>query len=244
MRRPLWLPAMFSLALSTAFLAGCGDEITDPDALVDSAEAEAVMRSAASLPFLPDLAAEIQVEGADQASLFRARELWDAGTAAMDGRGRARRRLAASYAAPILGASLDSTQWSAARERMDAWMVTADAMLRHVEIPAIDERLDAARSLLERSDASGDARGRAYYLLLATSELVETTPRYLARRLSGEAAAAVEAAEAKRPQSGGGEAALERARRLKDWSARAVEAGDYLLAIQRAYYAIELAEST
>ncbi len=234
---------MLSLALSVGALAACGDEITDPDALVDSAEAEAVMRSAAALPSLPELAATAHVDGAEQASLFRSIELWSSGTAATDRRGRAQRRMAVTYAAPVLAGALDSAQWSAARQRVEDWLGKADAMLRHISIPAVDERLRAARALLTRADASTDIRGRAYYLLLASSELVETTPRHVARSMAADADAAVRASEARRPPGNGEQATLARARRLKDWAARAVEAGEYLLAIQRAYYAIELAES-
>lgn len=243
MRSTFWLSATLALAVPSVALTACGDEVTDPDALVESAEADAVMRSAAALPFLPELADRAQVEGADQAALFRARELWDEGTAATDARGRVRRRLAISYAAPILAIALDTTEWTIARKRVDAWMSTADAMLRHISLPAVDQRLQAARTLLSRADASPGVSRRAYYLMLATSELVETTPGYLARTMAADAADAVRRSEARRPEGRGGEATLARARRLKDWAARAVEEGDYLLAIQRAYYAIELANS-
>ena len=83
------------------------------------------------------------------------------------------------------------------------------------------------------------------------SELVETTPRWVARRLVEEAHGAVERAEAEHETAlGAGDAperplskrTLERALRLKDWAEVAVVEGEYLLAIQRAYYAIQLVE--
>jgi hypothetical protein len=125
-------------------------------------------------------------------------------------------------------------------------------MLQHLSMPRLERRLDTARSYLRTSDRSRTEEDRIRHLLLATSTLVETTPRFVARTLATEADAAVQDAyrEAEsRGRDDNGDAAdevlgpqvLERAARLKDWAARAVE-GDYLLAIQRAYYAIQLVE--
>lgn len=230
------------LAFPLVALGACGDDITDPDGLIESAEAEAVMRSAEALPLLPqflDLG-----EGAavgQRAMLQRARELWDAGTAADDPRAAARRRLAVSYALPSLLEVVPDEDWAESRERVDDWMVTASAMLRHLSIPEVEARIRAASEQLKRSDAATSDRSRAYYLLLAGSELVETTPRFVARAMVRDARTAVQAAasETAEPLPA---ATLRRAERMKDWSATAVEEGEYLLAIQRAYYAIQLVE--
>lgn len=238
-------------AALAAVLTACGDDVTDPDSGFASAEAEAVMRSAGALPSLPDLV-DLVAPGTpeQQAMLYRARELWDAGVASDRARGDARRRLAAGYAAPILAATLPDDALHDARSRIEDWHGVAEGMLQHVTLPAVEERLRSARRALGRADAAADSRVRVYNTLLAISELVETTPRFVARSLAADADAAVRRAEARGTGEAGSPAgdeaptsdALERARRLTDWAARAVEEGEYLLAIQRAYYAIQLAE--
>lgn len=237
MRTRIFLPT--TLAFLLAGSSACGDDVTDPASLLESAEAEAVMRSADALPGLAEL-----IEGAEpdgeraRATLLRARELWDGGTAADDPRGASRRRLAINYAMPVLEGGVSPEQWADVRLRIDGWIGTAESMLQHLSLPAVERRIGSARRYLERADRSG-ADGGGYYLLLATSELVETTPRHVARTLNQEAERAVSQAEAA-PADTYPVKTLERARRLKDWSARAVEEGDYLLAIQRAYYAMQL----
>lgn len=230
------------LALPLVALGACGDDITNPDGLMASAEAEAVMRSAEALPLLPqflDLGNDAPAR--QLATLHRARELWDAGTAADDPRAAARRRLAVGYALPVLLEVVPAEDWMETRERVDDWMITASAMLRHLSIPEVEVPMRAAALQLERSDAARSERSRAYYLLLAGSELVETTPRFVARTLVRDARAAVRAA-ASENAAPVADATLRRAERMKDWSATAVEEGEYLLAIQRAYYAIQLVE--
>lgn len=224
-----------------AVLTACGDDVTDLDGLMDSAEAEAVMRSADQLPLLPGfIDATENVDGAGT-RLLRARELWDAGTASTEASGAARRRLAVGYAAPVLVESVPAEEWGTARERIDDWMVTASAMLRHLSIPRVETQLEAAARQLRRSDRAATERDRVYYLLLAGSELVETTPRFVARSMTRDAERVVTRARSARNPSVPA-ATLERAKRLKDWAARAMEDGDHLLAIQRAYYAMQLLE--
>lgn len=224
-------------------LPACGDEVTDPDALLDSAEAEAVLRSASALPSLPvviDRAGD-PADPADRTALFRAQELWNAGVSADDGRARARRRLAVGYATDPLARALAPSDWDAVERDLQEWSATAESMLRHIALPRVATRLADARVHLGRAAASTDPSSRGRALLLAGAELVETTPRFVARSLAAEADAAVGRAltRAADPDA----VHLRRAVRLKDWSARAVESGDYLLAIQRAYYALQLVES-
>lgn len=230
------------LALPLAALGACGDAITDPEGLIESAEAEAVMRSADALPLLPDLLDMAGDAGPRQrAMLQRARELWDAGTAGDDQRAAARRRLAVGYALPVLLEAVPGEEWTASRERIDAWLVTVSSMMQHLSLPPVEARIEAARHQLSRSDDAVSERSRAYHLLLASSELVETTPRYVARTMVRDAERAVDrASEATADPLPA--TTLRRAERMKDWSAAAVEEGEYLLAIQRAYYAIQLVE--
>ena len=225
--------------VATVALSACGDEVTDPDGLIQSAEAEAVTRSAQALPSLAGLMDGLEPEDdRNRATLFRARELWDAGTAVDDPRGSARRRLAVGYALPVLMEMIAEPEWVDARDRLDDWVATASSMLQHLSIPSVENHLDAAVRHLERSDAAYSERSRVYHLLLASSELVETTPGYVARIMTAEAQTAVQAAREREPRPK--ERVLDRAERLKDWAVLAVEEGEYLLAIQRAYYATQL----
>lgn len=239
MRTGLLRPTILTFAL--AVLYGCGDDVTDPDTFLESAEAEAVLRSARALPTLPDLMERAApTSSREQAVVYRATELWAAGSL-VDVRADSRRRLAIGYALPVLVERLSPEDWSSARERIDDWIATVEATLQHLPMPRVMERIDVARRYLLRSDASrDDERRRAYYLLLAISELVETTPRHVAQSLLRDASLALAS-----HLDGGGEGrdrAIARAARLKDWAEQAVDEGDYLLAIQRAYYAIQLVE--
>lgn len=230
------------LAVVLAGLYGCGDDVTDPDAFVESAEAEAVMQSARELPALPDLMERAgSATDRERAVFQRARELW-AGGMIGDARDDSRRRLAVRYALPALVEAVPAEEWSAAREGVDRWVATAESLLDRLSLPHVEVRIARARSYLDRSDAVvADERRRSYYLLLAMSELVETTPRFVARDLVRAAGAALQARTA---GTDGEEQSrvVERALRLKDWAEQAVAEGDYLLAIQRAYYAKQLVE--
>lgn len=230
------------LAMSLVALGACDDDITTPDGLLDSAEAEAVMRSAEALPLLPEFLEMGGAAGSGQrATLLRARDLWTQGAATADPRAAARRRLAVGYALPVLLDVVPDEEWVESRERLDDWLTTASAMLRHLSIPEVEARIQAATRQLHRSDVARSDRSRVYYLLLAGSELVETTPRFVARTLVRDARVAVQTASGA-PPAPVAASTLRRAERMRDWSATALEEGEYLLAIQRAYYAIQLVE--
>jgi hypothetical protein len=224
---------------SVPLLGACGDDVTDPAALLDAEEAEAVLRSAETLPLLPRLMDDIDARGDhERAVLVRARELWDAGSTG-DLRSPIRRRLAVGYALPVLLQETPAGVWPDARARVDDWVGKVNVMLQHLDLPDVESSLRAAERNLARSDRATSERNRVYYLLLAGSELVETTPRWVARTLAEESEAAVRQAQERGALS---EQAMDRAVRLKNWSATAVQEGDYLRAIQRAYYALQLVE--
>ena len=126
-------------------------------------------------------------------------------------------------------------------QELRLWGETAGSMLRHIDLPRVEARLVGARVQLDRAAAARDRGARVLGLLLAGSELVETTPRFVARAMVADADRAVgrAVAAAADPE----DPVLARAVRLKDWAARAVEEGDDLLAIQRAYYAMQLVEA-
>lgn len=243
MRPSLALPKTLALAALAAAAAACGDVVTDPSALGESAEAEAVLRSAAALPALPSLLerAGDPPTDADRLALYRAQEVWAAGTAADDHRARARRRLAARYAAPVLARALSAEAWEEAERGLREWIATAESMLRVIAVPRVEARLGSARVQLDRAAAATDPESRAHALLLAGAELVETTPRFLARALAAEADVAVTRAISHAPDPEHED--LRRAARLRDWALRGVEEGDYLVAMQRAFYALQLVEA-
>ncbi|HUG39021.1 MAG TPA: hypothetical protein VMM12_00965 [Longimicrobiales bacterium] len=236
------LPKTLAVAALATAASACGDAVTDPSAFTESAEAEAVLRSAASLPALPALIdrAGDPPDQSGRLNLFRAQELWAAGVADQDDRARARRRLAVRYAAPVLIDQLAPEDWDATEQGLRAWIATAESMLRHITLPRVEGRLRLARVQLDRAAAAPDAGARARALLLAGAELVETTPRFVARAMAVEADAAVRRAVGTTDRA---DRDLQRAVRLKDWAARAVEEGDYLVAMQRAYYALQLVEA-
>ena len=241
MRPILALPKTLAILALVALAAACGDDVTDPQAITDSAEAEAVLRSAAALPALPVVIERIRMpeDARSRAALFRAAELWASGVAEGGDRAAARRRLAVRYAAPTLVRHLDPAVWDDVERGLRDWSATAGAMLRHVALPGVEARLAAAARHLDRAAAAADPATRGHELLLAGSDLVETTPRFVARSLTTRAEEAVRNV---RPGSMAPED-LARAERLKDWARQAVEAGDYLVAIQRAYYALQLVEA-
>lgn len=241
------------MTLLVAGLYGCGDEVTDPDAFLASAEAEAVVQSAEQLPLLPGLLTDVEpASGRDQAVLVRAQELWAEGSMEGD-RSSARRRLAVRYALPVLNAELTNEQWAEVQSGVEAWLGTVGGLLQKLGLPEVEDRVDAARRhLTQARDPGIDGARSHYFLLLAMSESMETTPRYVAQRLVREARVAVAGArnaatdpeESADPPRRLSERTLARAERLKDWADRAVAEEDYLLAIQRAYYAIQLVEGS
>ncbi len=234
--------------LAAAAVYGCGDDVTDPDAFLESAEAEAVMLSAEELPLLPDLMASAEpATSREEAVLLRARELWAAGNVD-DERSDARRRLAIRYALPVLTDALSEEEWGAVQEGLEEWLLTVESLINRLALPAVEDRVAAARRYLTWAGGPvSDEQRRRYYLLLGMSELVETTPRFVARRLTREARDAVERAVASADagdRAGVSDRTLARAVRLNGWADRAVVEGEYLLAIQRAYYAIQLVEGS
>lgn len=243
MRPPLFLVLALVLAGSAGVVA-CGDEITDADALV-SAEADAILRAAGTLPTLPALldgAAEPQGVGS-RAALDQARALWDEAP----GRpARQRRRQAARLAAPYLAAGVESQVWDDARRRMVDWLDAGDAMLQHLSLADTDAHLRTARGYIGEADAASATETRVRFLLLAAATLVETTPRAVAEDLLTAATAALadsrEARSMAEAEGAGEPERIRRARRLVHWAGQAMQEEDYLVAAQRAYYATQLVE--
>jgi hypothetical protein len=239
-RNTSFRPILLASVALAALVAGCGDDPVEPGDFFQSVEADAVMRSAAALPSLSEIALGASpAEPYQEATLVLVRQLWAAGAAAEPAAGAAQRRAAVAYAAPILTDLLPAAEWESIRGRTDDWMRVVEAMLEHLTLPDVQRRVTSARQHLDRADAAVADGTRSYHTLMALSDLIETTPRFVARRLVADATLAVARADALH----GGEAeipALARAKRLADWAARADEEEDHVKAIQRAYYAIQL----
>jgi hypothetical protein len=236
--RDTFWPVPLAAAALAAGLVACGDDPVRPDELFEFVEAEAVVRSATALPSLTEIiAGTATTEPAQTAAFDLALQLWSMGASTDDLHGAVRRQAAVAYAAPILADLRPAEDWQPVRERTERWISSAHSMLRHLDLPNVETRLVAARRHLDRADAATSHDGRVYHILLAISDLVETTPRSVARGLVVSASAAVD-----RVPATASAADVERARRLADWAARALEEGDEIRAIQRAYYAIQLAE--
>lgn len=234
------------MTLATAavavLLSACGDDLVRPDELFEFVEADAVLRSAAALPSLGELAVRARTDHASQrATLVLAQQLWSSGTARNRPPGSSHRRAAVSYAAPVLAEVVPEDEWSAIRSRAEEWMGTAESMLHHLVLPGVEQRIASARRFLAQADGATSEEARVYHVLMALSDLVETTPRYVAGGLVAEATDAVARARSDHADTGVG-ITLERAGRLADWAARADEEEDHVRAIQRAYYAIQLLE--
>jgi hypothetical protein len=229
-----------AMGLSLTLLA-CDDDPIRPDGFFDFAEAEAVLRSAAALPALPELIATASKEAAPSraAELLTVQEAWVMGTAEGGLEGIERRREAAARAAPLLAKDIPVADWTEIRFRTEQWVATATRMLLHLEIPQLHDRLTTATWHLDQSAAATRDEARVYHIVVAMAELVDTTPRAVARTMIRDAADRVAGAEAAR-HGGSPDRDLERARRLSDWAVRAAEEQDYLRAIQRAYYAMQL----
>jgi hypothetical protein len=228
-------------AALAALLTACGDDPVRPAELFEFVEADAVVRSAAALPSLGELAGRAPtVQPSQRATLVLAQQLWATGVASDLPTGATQRRAAAGHAAPVLAELLTDDDWLMVRTRAEEWMGVAETMLHHLTLPAVEHRIASARRYLERADGATSDDARVYHVLMALSELVETTPRFVARGLVADAAAAVRRAETNGAATAGGE--LDRARRLAEWAARAEEQEDHVRAIQRAYYAIQLVE--
>lgn len=246
------LPIRRSWALAAAlllpFVAACEDEVTEPDAIVLAEEAEAVLRSAAELPTLPDLIQRqppTGVAASDRSRLVlaRAEEIWlEAAIEDDPGRAARRRRSAIALALPHLTERVEGTELKVIQDGLRGWMGMATGMLRHLDLPEVEEALDDAARYLARADvaaARGDHGTAVWLTLSAESRLLDTTPRVVARRLTRQAAAMLKTD----PGDPLDDDVAIRTERLVAGAQQGLEEEDYLRAIQRAYYALQLLEA-
>lgn len=237
-------------------LAACGDAPSGPATSLVALETEAALDVGLDLPTLHRLAASLgtdaELDPVDRSRLDHARAVWvDAGTIeAADGTLAADSMRAAAYvlAAPVLVNALDSSRIERALERLDHWDAEARLALGEVRESALihalglTSRLAAARSLRQRAGralAEGDRTAAMRAALEAADRLAETTPAAVAQRLVTRAEHLIE----QRREGTANPATtmqLRRADRLVRGAWEAIEKGDHVRAIRRAYYAAQL----
>ncbi|HEX6937870.1 MAG TPA: hypothetical protein VF158_00550 [Longimicrobiales bacterium] len=237
------------ILLAAALAAACTDAPTEPLALVVAAETEAALRVAEALPTLPQvvdrLVAAGRLDPADAATLAAARSLWvEADGVADAASARLLRRRAYAQAAPAVARALGPAGLAEAETGLRRWIELAGAAASGAELPGIAAALADGRALLAAAQ-SARQRGRsdreAALLLEAADRLRETTPGAVARRLILQAEEALEARRgAAAPGAMERDAAWRRAERLVDGAREALEAGDPVRAIRRAFYARQL----
>ncbi len=237
-RRGIAIP----LAVMLAFAAACEDVVTEPDGFVLAEEAAAVLRSAADLPALPDIIGEAGASGAEtNLILVRADELWTEAAAENDlARASRRRASAIALATPHLAGLVTEPALDSIQDELRGWIGLAGGMLRHLSLPQVEAALNDAARLLARADVAEarDDHGTAVWLTLsASSRLVDTTPRVVARRMT---LVVSEELERRRGADDLDAETFLRSERMVHGARQALDEEDYVRAIQRAYYAGQL----
>lgn len=236
----------------TLIAAACSDSPAEPEALLGVPEYRSALRAAEDLPTVPRLIDRIPVEGAPEA-LSQARIYWEGARRAEDSAtAEAWREASYRLAAPVLAAWLDSADLAGAQAALERWIRIASWLVGAEGLapgafedlgPAVAE----AAALLGRAReaaAAGDRVAAIEATLQAADRLEVTTPPELARRLILRA----ETTLAARRREGGAEGqthdvALRRAQRLTLGARQAFAEADYVLALQRSYYALRLLEA-
>ena len=221
-----------------AFLAGtvgCDDAGTDPMAVLVAAETHGALALSERLPTLPDLVERSPVRG----ELIGAADLW-----ALSWRrgedGRQDRGEAYASVVPRLSTELGSTGIADALDAVRSTLDAADSM-DPTELPGfVIEGTRAARELAEDAEQSL-ARGERERALLRTLEasdrLHELGPEEVAQELIRRAE---EALGRKEDAVSYSELEVERSRHLLIAAREAMDRGDHLRAIRRAFYACQL----
>lgn len=244
-RSPSRLASRFVLSAVVAVgLTGCDDASTGPSALVVAAETEAALSVSGALPTLPIVVeravGRIDVEPEAASALEWARSLWvDAEAAPDPAAAEALRRSAYEAAAPVLARTFKPEDIAALRETLDHWVEAAGTAANGAELPEVEAALRAGAALLAhagRLERQGRVEQSVRALLEASDRLRETTPRAVALRLIQQARERLASADADRI----GEVDRRRAERLLNGAREALDGGDTVRAIRRAYYARQL----
>ena len=220
--------------------AGCHDSPADPLGAPSTVETVPSLSLAAPLPDLPELVSGTSPSSEIRSALAAWRESWDAASGEEDR--AAARRVVAGHLAGALDArgveeALRSLLWAEV-EVSELGLLPAELV-----VPLDEARvLTAQASQARREGRLGDALEAG---LAAADRYRSVTPEAVARRLLArgrslldDAIARAEAGDPPRP----GTPLTDRARHLLDGASRAVAAGDHLIAVQRAFYGIQVLE--
>lgn len=240
---PTWttaVPAACLLALVP--LTGCRDAASDPMALVVTEETRGALSLDAEIPSVTSVAERVR-EATDSISDERLHGWsgqWQASWLADDGQGRqARTRVYDDAAAPLAGALGPHGVRRTVRTVAAVMASAAGADLSRLP-EAYRRRVEEARSLTERAERSLEA-GRSVDALRSALEAGDRLRDISPRRVAVGLLARAEEARRRIPEiSTYSNQEKERIARLVRNARYALEAGDYTLAIHRAYYACRL----
>lgn len=248
-RTPLRLTAVVAASVA---LGACTDAPTEPGELWVALETEAALRIDAEPPTLPNIVERVRARDADDGSasrpvddraLARAAALWRTteGEPAEAPAVRRVRDRAYTVAADALALALDSAELTEMRRGLEGWLDGAEAARIGKRVPSATATLERARRSLASARAARDADDRAAEVtatLVAAEWLTTLTPSSVARRVIRRAEAL--ASSAPEPVSARETRAVARANRLIAGARDALNEGDPVRAIRRAYYATRL----
>ena len=251
-------PRIVALCLFATTVSGCHDSNSDPLAVLLTEETRSVLAAEAALPSLPKLVAEAQADEELAAAVTRWAESWD--LPVTEGR-QARIQASVEAAAPVARGIGQAGVANAVRS-VGETLVAAASLKTGALAEGIAENLEQAE--VEHSQAVAElAEGREVDALssaLHAADLIrEVGPESVTRLLLSRAEARLvvltsqeEAAQAQSQSDGATvvtpavvepdqqQIDLERGRRLIRGARIALDSGDYVLAIQRAYYACQV----
>jgi hypothetical protein len=253
-------PGVVALCLSATVLSACHDFSSDPLSVTLTEQTRSVLAAEASLPSLPALVQATNATGEAEA----AAESWSRSWEMEVEEGRPVRMRASAAGAELLASSVGGPGIQEAVHSVGETLDAAAALKTSLLADGIAETLAQARSEHTRAVAAlsagreGEALGAA---LLAADLIREVGPESVSRLFLSRAEARLEALSGEELEApamaavaeqilGNGDdpepaqdpqqVDLERARRLVRGARLAIEDGDWVRAIQRAYYACQV----
>lgn len=242
----LLLPLVGALVLSS-----CGEwALAGPEVDLVTEETHAALEGAEKAPSIDDLASAAGLEG----ELGGAPDEWRRSWNHEGGEGRSMRARAYDRAVPALAASMERAEVEEALDALAEVLVEADRVETDRLPGHLRSELERARDLEghaeETLERDGDREEVLRSVLEAGDALRVLSPRAVAREMIRVAARSMEEARARDGEdvtrSDGAYMPpddLERAERLVRGADRAFERGDHRRAIQRAFYAHQIAEN-
>jgi hypothetical protein len=232
-------PKLLAAALVAGVLAGCHDASSDPLAVLLTEETRSVLAADANLPSLSRLVSEAPGDDRVAGAVERWSLSWDLDVE----EGRALRSRANTEAASPLAESLGSAAVARSVRAVGETLEATAALETGALTEAIAGNLLEAKAHHDRAVAALTAGADAEALegALHASDLIrEVGPESVSRMLLARAESQLEAALAAGQGPPGGQVDLQRGQRLIRGAQLALEEGDYVRAIQRAFYACQV----